>query len=139
MKTVIWDQLSIAAVAVLSVNANITVDGDITTNLGYLIFGLFWLLSCLTKEPLCAAYVKYNYGGDKAHNNPLFMKTNYILAACWGVLYVMTATWTFLLRKAGYGNSLIVINNLVPIVMGFFTAWFEKWYPAHMAANARIE
>ena len=48
------------------------------------MFGLFWLVSCLTKEPLCATYVKYNYGGEAAHKNPLFMKTNYILAAAWG-------------------------------------------------------
>lgn len=134
---VIWDQLSIAAVAILSVITNITGDGNISTNFGYLIFGLFWLSSCFTKEPLCATYVKYNYGGENAHNNPLFMRTNYILAACWGVLYVMTATWTFLLRKSGLSNSLIVINNLVPIAMGAFTAWFEKWYPAHMAAGKK--
>jgi len=28
---------------------------------GYLAFGLMWLLSCFTREPLCAAYVKYDY------------------------------------------------------------------------------
>ena len=44
------------AVAVLSAAANVTGNGDIPTNIGYLVFGLFWLLSCLTKEPLCAAY-----------------------------------------------------------------------------------
>ncbi len=46
--------------------------GDISTDIGYLVFGLFWLVSCLTKEPLCAAYVKYNYGGEAAHKNPLY-------------------------------------------------------------------
>lgn len=78
-KLVIWDRLSIFAVAILSAAANITGNGDIPTNAGYLIFGLFWLISCLTKEPLCAAYVKYNYGGESARQNPLFMRTNYIL------------------------------------------------------------
>ena len=121
---VIWDQLSMIAVAVLSAAANVTGNGDIPTNIGYLVFGLFWLLSCLTKEPLCAAYVKYNYGGESAHQNPLFMKTNYILAAAWGLLYVLTAVWTFLLRRAGFGNLLIIVNNLIPILMGFFTMWF---------------
>ena len=123
---VIWDQLSMIAVAVLSAAANVTGNGDIPTNIGYLVFGLFWLLSCLTKEPLCAAYVKYNYGGESAHKNPLFMKTNYILAAAWGLLYVLTAVWTFLLRRTGFGNLLIIVNNLIPILMGFFTIWFEK-------------
>ena len=136
-KFVIWDQLSMAAVAILSAAANITGNGVLPTNIGYLVFGLFWLLSCLTKEPLCAAYVKYNYGGENAHQNPLFMKTNYILAAAWGTLYVLTAIWTFLFKKAGFENVLILVNNLIPILMGFFTAWFEKWYPARMARGKR--
>ena len=136
-KFVIWDQLSMAAVAILSAAANVTGNGVLPTNIGYLVFGLFWLLSCLTKEPLCAAYVKYNYGGENAHQNPLFMKTNYILAAAWGTLYVLTAIWTFLFKKAGFGNVLILVNNLIPILMGLFTAWFEKWYPARMARGKR--
>lgn len=98
-KFVIWDQLSIVAVAILSAIASLTGAGDISTDIGYLVFGLFWLVSCLTKEPLCATYVKYNYGGEAAHKNLLFMKTNYILAAAWGVLYVLTAVWTFLLKR----------------------------------------
>lgn len=134
-KLVIWDQLSIAAVALLSAAAFISGDRNLTTNAGYLIFGLFWLGSCFVKEPLCATYVKYNYGGDKAYNNPLFMKTNYILAACWGILYLLTAVWTYFLRKAGLGSILIVINNLVPVIMGIFTVWFEKWYPAWLAGG----
>ena len=136
---VIWDQLSIVTVAVLSATANITGNGAISTNIGYLVFGLFWLLSCLTKEPLCATYVKYNYGGESAHQNSLFMKTNYILAAAWGTLYVLTAIWTFLLRKAGIENLLIIVNNLIPILMGIFTAWFQKWYPARMARGRRTK
>ena len=134
---VIWDQLSMAAVALLSAAANITGNGALPTNIGYLVFGLFWLFSCLTKEPLCATYVKYNYGGESAHQNPLFMKTNYILAAAWGMLYVLTAVWTFLLRKIEFGNTLILVNNLIPVLMGLFTAWFQKWYPARMARGKR--
>ena len=132
-KLVIWDRLSIFVVAILSAAANITGNGDIPTNAGYLIFGLFWLISCLTKEPLCAAYVKYNYGGESARQNPLFMRTNYILAAAWGLLYVLTAAWTFLFRSAGIANVIIIVNNLIPVLMGLFTLWFQKWYPARMA------
>ena len=77
-------------------------------------------------------------GGENAHQNPLFMKTNYILAAAWGTLYVLTAIWTFLFKKAGFGNVLILVNNLIPILMGLFTAWFEKWYPARMARENSI-
>ena len=132
-KLIIWDQLSIAAVALLSAAAHFTGKGEVATNAGYLIVGLFWLLSCFTKEPLCASYVKYNYGGSKADRNPLFMNANYILAACWGCLYILTAIWTFFLRRAGFGNILLVVNNLVPLAMGLFTSWFVKWYPAWKA------
>ena len=134
---VIWDQLSIAVVAVLSAIAHVVGDGKLPINIGYLIFGMFWLFSCLTKEPLCAAYVKYNYGGDDAHKNPLFMKANYILAACWGVLYVLTAIWTWLLQRIGFGAWIVIINNLMPMGMGVFTAWFEKWYPAWKARGSK--
>lgn len=136
-KFVIWDQLSIVVVAILSAIASLTGAGDISTDIGYLVFGLFWLVSCLTKEPLCAAYVKYNYGGEAALKNALFMKTNYILAVAWGALYVLTAVWTFLLKKAGVGAALIVVNNLMPVLMGIFTGWFEKWYPARLARGAK--
>ena len=129
----IWDRISIAAVGILAAATSVTRNWKLFTNIGYLAFGLLWLCSCLTKEPLCAAYVKYNYGGDKARSNPLFMKTNYVLAACWGVLYVLTAVWTWIGRRNGLGISLLVINNLMPVVMGIFTAWFEKWYPAKLA------
>lgn len=133
----LWDELSIGAVGVLSFAAYLTGRGDIATNVGYLCFGLMWLGSCLTKEPLCAAYVKYNYHGDDALNNPIFMKTNYILAAAWGALYLLSAVWTWLLRSAGLGIWVIVINNVIPVFMGIFTACFEKWYPAYVAGGGR--
>ena len=58
---------------------------------------------------------------------------NYILAACWGILYLLSAVWTFFLGRAGFGHILIIINNMVPMLMGLFTLWFQKWYPAHLA------
>lgn len=132
---VIWDHLSFAMIAVLSIMANLTQNGDLTTNLGYLGFGLLWLGSCFTREPLCAAYVKYSYGGERARKNPIFMRANYILAAAWGSLYLLTALWTFVLRRYGFGSLLLIINNLVPIGMGIFTSWFQRWYPAWVASG----
>ncbi len=134
-RIVIWDHLSFAMIAALSIMANLTQNGDLTTNLGYLGFGLLWLGSCFTPEPLCAAYVKYSYGGERAKKNPIFMRTNYILAAAWGGLYLLTALWTFVLRRYGFGSLLLIINNLVPAGMGFFTSWFQRWYPAWVASG----
>ena len=50
---------------------------------------------------------------------------------------VQTAVWTFLLKKAGVGAALIVVNNLMPVLMGIFTGWFEKWYPARLARGSK--
>ena len=133
---VIWDRLSLVAVAILSASAYMLGEGDATAIAGgYLVFGLMWLGSCLINEPLSATYVKYKYGGDRACRNLLFMKTNYILSACWGVLYVLTAVLTWVLRSEGLGNMSLIVNNVLPVGMGVFTVWFQKWYPAYLASG----
>ena len=132
-KIILWDWLSSAAVCALSVLAIVQGNGDQPAIIGYLVFGLMWIGSCFTKEPLCAAYVKYRYGGDLALDIPLFMKPNYILAMAWGVLYVLTAGWTYLAQQAGFGDIIVIVNCIIPAAMGFFTEWFEGWYPAHLA------
>ncbi len=136
-KLVLWDWLSIAAVCILTLVAACVGDGDMVAIVGYLVFGLMWIASCFTKEPLCAAYVKYQYGGDAALNNQLFMKPNIILAAAWGVLYVLTAAWTWFARLAGCGDIIVVLNCIVPLVMDSFTEWFQKWYPAYLARGGK--
>lgn len=128
-----WDWLSCLAVTALSLLAYFTGAGTTVTTVGYLVFGLMWLLSCHDSEDLCVTYVKYGYGGDKALRNPLFMKTCHVLTLAWGVLYVATAAWTYVLRQAGVGDIIVIANNLVPIAMGIFTKWFQGWYPAHLA------
>lgn len=134
---IIYDKLAIAIVSLLSVLSLVTGQGALVVNIGYLLFGLMWLLSCVTKEPLCACYVKYNYNGEDALNNPIFMKTNYILAIAWGVLYVLTAIWTYVLNGTVLAGYLPIINNIMPILLGIFTGWFQNWYPAYVARGGR--
>lgn len=129
----IWDRLSLFAVGLLSCFSHVTKNDNLAIPIGYLTFGLMWLTSCLTKEPLCAAYSKYDYGGDKAHANPLFMKTNRILAILWGTLYVLQAVWTYLLSNTHFAYLTVIVNSIIPCVMGIFTIWFVKWYPAWRA------
>ena len=130
----IYDRISFAVPGLLAVLAAGSGNGQLAIGLGYLLFGAMWLGSCLTKEPLCAAYVKYGYGDD-ALNNPIFMKTNRIIATAWGVLYLLTAGWTFLLSGHVPDTLLVVLNQLMPILLGIFTAWFQKWYPAKVASG----
>ena len=129
-----YDRLSFALVAGLAVYAAVTGNGFVAVNAGYLVFGLLWLGSCLTKEPLCAAYVKYSYGKD-ALQNPIFMRTNYILAAAWGVVYVVIAIVSYYLSGKVPALVLSIVVQAMPILMGLFTAWFQNWYPSRVAAG----
>lgn len=129
-----YDRLSFGLVAGLAIYATVTGNGFVAVNAGYLVFGLLWLGSCLTKEPLCAAYVKYSYGRD-ALQNPIFMRTNYILAAAWGLVYVVIAIVSYFLSGKVPALVLSIAVQAIPILMGLFTAWFQNWYPARVAAG----
>ena len=134
-KMTVYDAITLCTVGLLSVAAQVVGHTDIWVIIGYLGFGLMWLLSCFTKEPLCAAYVKYNYNGEDALQNPIFMKANYILAAAWGILYIIISIVSFFLYRNHLQNVSMIVNNVAPIIMGIFTAWFERWYPASVAAG----
>ncbi len=101
----------------------------------YLAFGLMWSVSCLSRIPLTAWYSMKSYNGESAFENPLFMRTNRILTLAWGVLYIITSVWTFFLMGTPLSPFLSIINNIIPVLMGFFTKWFQNWYPAHYASK----
>ena len=137
MKKTMYDEITFTVVGVFSAGLILTGHSNVWMVAAYLGFGLMWLLSCLTKEPLCAAYVKYNYHGDDALLNPIFMKANYILAFGWGILYVVISLINWMLYKNNLSSFSMIINNVAPIAMGIFTVWFEKWYPARIASGVK--
>lgn len=75
-------------------------------------------------------------GGEEALQNPLCIRTNRILTATWGGLYLITALWTFFLMNTAAASYTGLINSLCLIFMGIFTAWFQRWYPAKVAQGA---
>lgn len=99
----------------------------------YLAFGLMWTGSCFRPVPLTAHYSMNDYNGEEALKNALFIKTNRILTACWGVLYLLTPIWTYVLMGTEVAGWTGGINSILPMAMGLFTAWFQKWYPAKVA------
>ena len=101
----------------------------------YLIFGLMWFVTVFLEIPLTAYYSMNEYGGKSSLKNPLFIKTNRILTACWGILYLATPLWTYLFLFTDHKAPLSVINTTLPFLLGCFTKWFQKWYPAHYAAS----
>lgn len=111
----------------------IAVDSALLVCASYLMFGLIWTLSCLFPIPLTAHYSQTSYGGKEAFQNPLFVRTNRILTLCWGILYLLTPIWTYFLMQSSFSSYTGLLNSLCPAVMGCFTAWFQKWYPAKVA------
>ena len=73
-----------------------------------------------------------DYDGEKALDNPIFMRTNKILTAMWGILYLLTPIWTYQIMKTEAASYVGAINSVLPFFMGFFTVWFQKWYPARV-------
>ncbi|MCI9141288.1 MAG: flavodoxin family protein [Lachnospiraceae bacterium] len=129
-----YDFLSDVLVAAFSVAVLLGAPGRIALPLAYFAFGVMWTGSCLCRIPLTAYYSMNQYNGEDSLNNPIFMRTNRILTLLWGILYLITPVWTYFLMGTGMGAWTGAVNSVLPVLMGIFTAWFQKWYPARVAA-----
>ncbi len=134
-RPVVFEQISIPAVAGLSLAVLFGADTRLIVSGSYLLFGLMWIIGAFTKIPLTAYYSAANYGEERAFANPLFISTNRILTAVWGGLYLVTPIWTYYLMGTAFAAYTGLINSVLPALMGIFTAWFQKWYPAQYAKN----
>ena len=132
-KVTLYDQISALGVGACSVALLAGAPPILMIPASYLLFGLIWTLSCFTKVPLTAHYSKNSYNGDAALRNPIFMRTNRILTAAWGILYLVTPIWTYFIMQTDAASLVGAINSVLPALMGAFTAWFQKWYPRHIA------
>lgn len=129
----VYDVLSGALVAGLSVGVIAGAPIRIAMPMAYFIFGIMWTVSCCRKIPLTAHYSMYAYGGEDALENPLFIRTNRILTLMWGVLYLVTPVWTYYIMGTAFGGLTGLVNSVMPVLMGIFTVWFQRWYPAKVA------
>ena len=136
-KATAYDQISALAVGACSIALLAGASPVVVIPASYALFGLMWSVSCFLKVPLTAYYSKNSYNGDEALRNPIFMKTNRILTAAWGVLYLITPIWTYFIMQTDAASLVGAINSVLPALMGAFTAWFQKWYPAHIARGRR--
>ena len=73
------------------------------------------------------------YNGEAALRNPIFVRTNRILTLLWGILYLITPIWTYLIMGTEIGGWVGAVNSVIPVLMGIFTVWFQRWYPARLA------
>lgn len=134
-KKTIYDVLTGVLITGFSIVSILGVDGRVMLPLSYLSFGIMWTMSCFYKIPLTAHYSMNDYNGETALDNPLFVKTNRILTLMWGILYLLTPIWTYFIMGTSISALTGAINSILPIFMGIFTAWFQKWYPAKVASG----
>ena len=132
-KATLYDQVSGLGVGACSVALLAGASPILVIPVSYLLFGLMWTVSCFLKVPLTAHYSKNGYNGEAVLRNPIFMRTNRILTAAWGVLYLVTPIWTYFIIQTDAASYVGAINSVLPALMGVFTAWFQKWYPRHIA------
>lgn len=128
-----YDQISALGVGACSIALLAGASPILVIPASYFLFGLIWTVSCFTKVPLTAHYSKNSYNGDAELRNPIFMRTNRILTAAWGILYLVTPIWTYLIMQTDAASFVGAINSVLPALMGIFTAWFQTWYPRHIA------
>lgn len=133
-RAIIFDHLSAAAVSLCAVLLILEVPLSLVLPVSYLCFGLMWTINGVTKVPLTAHYSINDYGSGMMENS-LFIKTNRILTLCWGILYLMMTVWTYVLLRMG-ADWISTVNSVLPMLLGLFTVWFQKWYPAHVARGS---
>ncbi|MBQ4530737.1 MAG: NAD(P)H dehydrogenase, partial [Lachnospiraceae bacterium] len=132
-KKTMYDVITGVLVTGFSIVTLVGVNERITLSLSYLAFGIMWVVSCFGSIPLTAHYSMNQYKGEIALKNPLFLKTNKILTLLWGILYMLTPIWTYAIMGTKASSYIGAINSILPIFMGAFTIWFQKWYPAKVA------
>uniref|UniRef100_UPI00359C2244 NAD(P)H-dependent oxidoreductase n=1 Tax=Collinsella bouchesdurhonensis TaxID=1907654 RepID=UPI00359C2244 len=128
-----YDQISNLGVGACSIALLAGASPVLVIPASYFLFGLIWSVSCFTSVPLTAHYSKNSYNGDAALRNPIFIRTNRILTAAWGILYLVTPIWTYFIMQTDAASFVGAINSALPALMGVFTAWFQAWYPRHVA------
>ncbi|MDR0569862.1 MAG: NAD(P)H-dependent oxidoreductase [Clostridiales Family XIII bacterium] len=98
-----------------------------------LFFALFWGVTVFMKVPMTCYFSAAGYGGGKMLKNPLFTRTNRILTACWAIEYLLMAIVLMVLHFSDAPGWFAALTYVPAPLLGIFTGWFAKWYPAKMA------
>jgi multimeric flavodoxin WrbA/putative sterol carrier protein len=136
-KLTVYDTLSVFCVVVLSVLTLIDFNLPLLVTFSYGLFGFLWLFSAFTRIPLSAWYSSDKYGGDAAFNNPLFLLTNKIISVGWGGMYMVSCIWVWAIMHSYYYRLAGLMNMVCPLLMGIFTAFFSKHFPAYYARKTK--
>jgi putative sterol carrier protein len=136
-KLTVYDAISVFCVAVLSVLTIAELYLPLLVTFSYGLFGLLWVFSAGTRIPLSAWYSSDKYGGDAAFNNQLFLLTNRIISIGWGGMYIVSCAWVWVIMHSYYYQLTGLVNMVCPLLMGIFTAFFSKHFPAYYARKTK--
>ena len=134
-ETTVYDTLSLAMASLLSLAVLTGVGGSWAQPVSYVLYGAMWAASCATGVPFTAHYVKARYGGDRALGNPLFMDCNRILTLAWAVVFALSAVLVATLSATPLHPYSGMTVSALSLLMGAFTTWFQRFYPAWVAAG----
>jgi drug/metabolite transporter (DMT)-like permease len=102
--------------------------GDVA---GSLVLAAIWMGTLAKDMPLTGEYSKWHWP-EALWRNPVFIKTNAIITAVWGVVFMLQAAAAL---AGHFDPSLtflwILLRYLLLVPAFAFTAWFQKWYPAY--------
>ncbi|MEW6172877.1 MAG: hypothetical protein AB1510_07375 [Bacillota bacterium] len=101
--------------------------GDVA---GSLALAGIWMGTLAKDMPLTGEYSKWQWP-EALWNNPVFVKTNAIITAFWGGVFLLQAVVALAGHYAPSAAVLWTVVRYLLLVPAFvFTAWFQKWYPA---------
>jgi multimeric flavodoxin WrbA/putative sterol carrier protein len=136
-KLTIYDKLSILFSTIFGTLALINYETTYLYGLSFILVGTIWLISTFFKYPLTAEYSINQFEDKKMKDNVIFIKTNKILTVLWVVVYYLMGVLSFL---NFHGVEKLILNNLLPLGMLWFTNYFAKEYPKHlMSKNIKME
>lgn len=136
-KPVQYENLGNLMVGSICVFALLGIPEAILVTLPSIAFGVLWLSSLLTKIPLTAHYACKDYGSERAFINPIFMRANRILTCMWGIANVIMGCIGYLIVGTVIQPYWALVSNCMPIILGLFTIWFIKYYPAKVARGCK--
>lgn len=102
---------------------------------GSLAMAGIWMGTLATDAPLTADYSRWGYPPELA-SHPLFLKTNAVITAFWAAVFLTQAAITLMGIAHPTQSLLWTAARYATLAPGmWFTTWFQKWYPAHVAAG----
>lgn len=100
---------------------------------GNLVMSGIWMGTLATAIPLTANYSKWSYPFPALWADAGFVRTNVILTAFWGVMFLLMSVAALAGHYSPAHHGLwVAIRNLLLVPAFAFTFWFQKWYPVRL-------